>query len=51
MIHRLDDKIRKLDEQLMKHKEVIKRARGPAAEAAKRRALIVSSFVMGPLGV
>ncbi|KAK9832560.1 hypothetical protein WJX84_002843 [Apatococcus fuscideae] len=37
----LDDKIRKLDEQLMKHKDVIKRARGPAAEAAKRRALQV----------
>ena len=37
---RLDEKIRKLDEQLVKHKDTIKRARpGPAQEAAKRRAL------------
>lgn len=36
----LDEKIRKLDEQLMKHKEAIRKCRpGPAQEAAKRRAL------------
>ncbi|KAK9830504.1 hypothetical protein WJX72_012115 [[Myrmecia] bisecta] len=36
----LDDKIRKLDEQLVKHREQIKKCRpGPAQEAAKRRAL------------
>jgi charged multivesicular body protein 5 len=36
----LDEKIRKLEEQLVKHRETIKRARpGPAQEAAKRRAL------------
>ena len=40
--HRLDEKLRKLDEQLVKHREVIKRTRpGPAQEAAKRRALNV----------
>ena len=40
---RLDEKIRKLDEQLAKHKEAIKKCRpGPAQEAAKRRALGVS---------
>lgn len=39
---RLDEKIRKLDEQLIKHREAIKRSRpGPAQEAAKRRALNV----------
>ena len=38
----MDEKIRKLDEQLMKHKENIKRTRpGPAQDAAKRRALNV----------
>lgn len=38
----LDDKIRKLDEQLAKHREIIKKTRpGPAQEAAKRRALTV----------
>ena len=41
---RLDEKLRKLDEQLVKHREVIKRTRpGPAQEAAKRRALNVSN--------
>lgn len=36
----LDEKIRKLDEQLLKHRENIKKTRpGPAQEAAKRRAL------------
>lgn len=40
---RLDEKIRKLDEQLAKHKDAIKKCRpGPAQEAAKRRALAVS---------
>ncbi len=39
---RLDEKLRKLDEQLIKHREVIKRTRpGPAQDAAKRRALNV----------
>jgi charged multivesicular body protein 5 len=38
----LDDKIRKLDEQLIKHREAIQRCRpGPAQDAAKRRALNV----------
>lgn len=41
----LDEKIRKLDEQLAKHKEAIKKCRpGPAQEAAKRRALAVSAL-------
>ena len=40
---RIDEKIRKLEEQLVKHRETIKRARpGPAQDAAKRRALGVS---------
>lgn len=40
---RMDEKIRKLDEQLMKHRDVIKKTRpGPAQDAAKRRALNVS---------
>lgn len=38
---RLDEKIRKLDEQLAQHKVKIKSTRGPAQEAAKRRALAV----------
>ena len=39
----MDEKIRKLDEQLMKHRDVIKKTRpGPAQDAAKRRALNVS---------
>lgn len=38
---RLDEKIRKLDEQLAQHKQKIKSTRGPAQEAAKRRALAV----------
>ncbi|KAL3138143.1 hypothetical protein ABBQ38_005371 [Trebouxia sp. C0009 RCD-2024] len=38
----LDDKIRKLDEQLSQHRAQIKKCRpGPAQEAAKRRALQV----------
>ncbi|CAL8468439.1 g7979 [Coccomyxa elongata] len=38
----LDEKIRKLDEQLMKHRDAIKKTRpGPAQDAAKRRALSV----------
>ncbi|PSC76394.1 charged multivesicular body 5-like isoform B [Micractinium conductrix] len=38
----LDEKIRKLDEQLAKHRDIIKKTRpGPAQEAAKRRALTV----------
>lgn len=37
----LDEKIRKLDEQLAQHKQKIKTTRGPAQEAAKRRALVV----------
>jgi charged multivesicular body protein 5 len=42
LLCRLDEKIRKLDEQLAKHRETIKKARpGPAQEAAKRRALVV----------
>ena len=42
MTCRLDEKIRKMDEQLMKHRDVIKKTRpGPAQEAAKRRALSV----------
>jgi charged multivesicular body protein 5 len=36
----IDEKIRKLEEQLVKHRETIKKARpGPAQDAAKRRAL------------
>lgn len=39
---RLDEKIRKLDEQLIKHRDAIKKTRpGPAQEAAKRRAMTV----------
>lgn len=39
---RLDEKIRKLDEQLSQHRAQIKKCRpGPAQEAAKRRALQV----------
>lgn len=39
---RLEEKIRRLDEQLLKHRETIRRTRpGPAQEAAKRRALTV----------
>lgn len=38
---RLDEKISKLDQQLLKHKDAIKKTRGPAQEAAKRRALSV----------
>jgi len=39
---RLDEKIRKLDEQLAQHRAQIKKCRpGPAQEAAKRRALQV----------
>ena len=46
----LDEKLRKLDEQLVKHREVIKRTRpGPAQEAAKRRALNVSDLALGRL--
>ena len=42
MVRRLDEKIRKLDEQLMKHKDIIRKTRpGPGQEAAKRRALMV----------
>lgn len=37
----LDEKISKLDQQLLKHKDAIKKTRGPAQEAAKRRALSV----------
>ena len=40
--HRLDEKIRKLEAELVKHRDIIKRTRpGPAQEAAKRRALTV----------
>ncbi len=40
---RIDEKIRKLEEQLVKHRDTIKKARpGPAQDAAKRRALGVS---------
>lgn len=40
--HSIDEKIRKLDAELVKHRENIKRTRpGPAQEAAKRRALTV----------
>ena len=43
---RLQEKIRKLDEQLKGHREQIKRCRpGPAQEAAKRRALQVGSAI------
>ena len=45
-LYRLDEKIRKLDEQLMKHRDAIKKTRpGPAQDAAKRRALSVSLYV------
>ena len=45
VVHRLDDKIRKLDEQLLKAKEAIHRMRpGPSQDSAKRRALTVRSF-------
>ena len=38
----LDDKIKRLDAELAKHRDLIRRARpGPAQEAAKRRALTV----------
>lgn len=38
----LDEKIRKLDQQLIQHRETIRRTRpGPAQDAAKRRALVV----------
>eukprot|EP01026_Neomeris_dumetosa_P048684 TRINITY_DN42200_c0_g1_i6.p2 TRINITY_DN42200_c0_g1~~TRINITY_DN42200_c0_g1_i6.p2 ORF type:complete len:220 (-),score=57.39 TRINITY_DN42200_c0_g1_i6:285-944(-) len=38
----LDEKINKLDQELLKHKEMIKKARpGPAQESAKRRAINV----------
>lgn len=48
----LDEKIRKLDEQLAKHKEAIKKCRpGPAQEAAKRRALVVSVSALEALGL
>lgn len=41
---RLDDKIKKLDEQLIKHREAIQKLRpGPAQDNAKRRALNVRS--------
>ena len=44
MVCRLDEKIRKLDEQLVKHRDTIKKTRaGPAQDAAKRRALGVLS--------
>jgi len=39
--YRLDQKIRRLDEQLAKHRDQIRRSKGPAQEAAKRRALQV----------
>jgi hypothetical protein len=38
----VDEKIKKLDAELAKHREIIKKARpGPAQEAAKRRAMQV----------
>jgi charged multivesicular body protein 5 len=38
----MDDQIKKLDEQLLKYKEQIKKTRpGPAQDAIKRRALQV----------
>ena len=38
----LDDKIKRLDAELAKHRDLIRRARpGPSLEAAKRRALTV----------
>jgi len=37
----LDEKIRKLDQQLREHRNTIKKTRGPAQEAAKRRAMNV----------
>lgn len=46
----LDEKIRKLDEQLAKHRDIIKKTRpGPAQEAAKRRALTVRASTRQPL--
>lgn len=40
VLHRLDEKIKKLDAQLVQHREAIRKARpGPAQDAAKRRAL------------
>jgi len=46
----LDEKIRKLDEQLAQHKQKIKTTRGPAQEAAKRRALVVSRLLRPSAG-
>ena len=37
----MDEKIRKLNEQLGKHRDIIKRSHGPAQEAAKKRAMTV----------
>ena len=38
----MDDKIKRLDAELAKHRDLIRRARpGPSLEAAKRRALTV----------
>lgn len=38
----MDENIRKLEAELVKHRDIIKRTRpGPAQEAAKRRALTV----------
>lgn len=43
LLPRLDEKLRKLDAQLVQHREAIRKARpGPAQDAAKRRALSVS---------
>lgn len=40
VLHRLDEKIKTLDAQLLQHREAIRKARpGPAQDAAKRRAL------------
>ena len=53
MVRRLDEKIRKLDEQLMKHKDIIRKTRpGPGQEAAKRRALMVrGAWQLAALGL